>query len=705
MTSIRTCLKRVVKRGLPALNGRRGVLLAACLILLVAVALRCAYWRQYCALPVGRVALGTDAAEYDTWARHILLCGPLREHTGNHAPLYPLALAGMYRLGGVRISVVRALQLALDALSLLLVSGALWRLIGARCALVCAGLWAVYQPLIYYSAEILNEGLSVFFLSSSLFCWAVAHRPGGRGPLKAWPLLLSAALCGFAVLAHPLTVFLAVPYIAYATWRLWRDGSGHWQVCRSVLLPLSAVLPILPVAAWNHAVNGEWIPLQGNEGLQFFVGNNPAATGTFYLRPGPAYDRLAQSPENEGVASSSRAENSLPGRVLHFVAAQPGKAASLLLRKALLTWNAADITSGPDLPEMQVLTPFMRLPLLRFGMLAPLALAGWLWWRRPHLTPFLWAPLWGTLALSLFVTSGRYRLPMTPAIIASAALGVEALIRCWRRDDQRRAIGASLLALLGLGVAHATPVPAIPSSRTESVLLMAEASWQLGQRHEAAALLRGGLDETPGSAAMHHLLGNVLAAEGHLGPAVGALQEAINLEPGRTDALVDMSVALARLGLREDAAMAMRRALEQDPPNAHAWYGLGVIHENNEHPADAETAYRRALATAPTHARARQNLSVLLHTSGRADEARVLYLDLLRLRPRDDKALTGLAVYHAQLGHFPEARALLEKAMAASPRRNDLRQTYEALLLPEGPTPPSPAPGTTTTPVAGDTEK
>lgn len=654
--------------------------LQAVLVLgLLAVLLRLLYWLQYVALPSGRVPVGADVVEYDRWARQILSGEFLWTALPIHAPLYPYWLAGAYALTGVSLPWVRLLQLGLDLVSLVCVALALWRLVNARAAFLAALFWALYQPLIYYSAELLSEVLVVALMSGMLLAWALAHRPGGRAPLRLWPLGVGAFLGGLAAITHPLTLAVSVPFLGWSLWCLHRQYRGRRLVASGALLGGLLVLPVLPVT-WRHAqVSGELVWIQAHSGLNLYIGNNPDADGTCNVRPGPAYEALVRRPYLAGARSEAEARRYFRGEVARFVLRQPLRAAGLILRKAALTWHGADLPSGADLPIVQYQTPFMRLPLLRFGFIGPLALAAWSLrrCRRRHLAPFLWVPLCTTAALALLVTSGRYRLMMTPALLGAAALSCEGLWRCWRRHDRRTWLWALVLSVGGLTLAYAVPAPSLPTAESEAVVLLAEAAWRGRDLPAAEHLVRYGLAGEPGSPALHHLLGNILHEQGHLEAATAALRQALENDPDRLAARVDLAIVLTAGGATAEARGLLAEAAARPDAGAEVWYNLGVLHERLDEPAAAAAAYRQALERDRTHASARLNLAIILLRRGQEAEAEGELEAVLRLRPRDDKALAALGVLYAGRGDSAAAAAFFERALMANPSRDDLRQALE----------------------------
>ncbi len=653
---------------------------------LLAVLLRLLYWLQYVALPAGRVPVGADVVEYDRWARQILSGELLWTELPIHAPLYAYWLAGAYALTGVSLPWVRLLQLGLDLVGLVCVVAALWRLVNRRAAFLAALFWALYQPLIYYSAELLSESLAVTLMAGMLLCWALAHRPGGRGPLRFWPLGAGAFLGGLAAITHPLTLAISVPFAGWSLWCLRRQYRARRLTVSAAALGGLLVLPVLPVT-WRHAqVSGELVLIQAHSGLNLYIGNNPDADGTCNVRPGPAYEALVRRPYLAGARSEAEARRYFRGEVARFVRRQPLRAAWLVWRKAALTWNGADLPSGADLPIVQYQTPFMRLPLLRFGFVGPLALAAWSLrrCRRRHLAPFLWVPLCTTAALALLVTSGRYRLMMTPALLGAAALSCEGLWRCWRRHDRRTWLQALVLAVAGLALAYAVPAPSLPTAEGEAVVLLAEAAWRVRDLPAAEHLVRYGLAGEPGSAALHHLLGNILQEQGHLEEATAALRQAVASDPDRLAARVDLAIALAAGGATAEARELLAAAAARTDAGAEVWYNLGVLRERLGEPAAAADAYRQALERDRTHASARLNLGILLLRGGDEAAAEGELAAVLRLRPRDDKALAALGVLHAGRGDYARAAAFFARAVAANPGRDDLRQALERARVQAG---------------------
>lgn len=397
---------------------------ALCLLAIVLFALffRFVYVAEYMLTPLGIAAVAPDAAAHDSLARQVLA----GEASG--VPLYPRFLALLYRQGGRGLGIVRNLKLWLDTAALALVWMAVRRLWRRRTACLAGLLWAVYLPLIYYSAELHPDGLAVFLLSLGFFLWTFASRPGGFRAV----VLLGIGLCmGLAAAAQPLLLPFAAAAVALGP----------------VLVPGTAPRRArLLAAAW--------------------------------LVPGllAAFSPLAGSrPTSEWGRAPSAVHN------------------------LAYTWSAQEIASGYDLPELQFYTPLMRRPLPRFGWIVPLALFG-LWLRRRDSRVWLWALLPAAHALALAfapLAGGRQRLPMIPALLVLAALGADALVAAWQsREVATWRLATVLLPALFLAV-HLLPAPVPPDSAARSLLLVAEASFRIGDLDHAEAHAAGAAELAP----------------------------------------------------------------------------------------------------------------------------------------------------------------------------------------------------------------
>ena len=173
------------------------------------------------------------------------------------------------------------------------------------------------------------------------------------------------------------------------------------------------------------------------------------------------------------------------------------------------------------------------LPLLRWGLIAPLAIAGLaLGFRRDRNVVLLYLYLAAYLAASLgFFVLSRYRYPVAPVLCLFAGLAV------WRIVDGFRTgrAGAAALAVIVAG---------------GSALAVNQTKFQ-----EQAHL-------------SHYSTGVILGNRGREAEAVQEYLESIRVNADFLPARINLANLYLRLGRRDDAAEAYRDIARRDPARA-----------------------------------------------------------------------------------------------------------------------------------------
>ncbi|NOY82112.1 MAG: tetratricopeptide repeat protein [Kiritimatiellaeota bacterium] len=652
---------------------------------LLAVVVRALYLFQLARLPDAAVAVGPDVREYHTWALDILGGALLWSRVHIHAPLYAYFLAGLYWLTDQNILIVRAVQLGLNVAALILTVLAL-RVSGQRRgALVLAWLWAVYLPMVFYAGELVSEGLLVFWISLALLLFASAARhaadPACRGRNRRLFFLAGLAL-GLAAVTHPLSLGFGLLCPALAARRVGRVRGRRAGASAAGAITLGLLLPVLAVATRNYAVSDEIIPIQARAGLNFFIGNNPAATGTCYVRPGRQYRQLLEAPLRAGIKSEQQSTRFFLDQAWGFIREHPLEWLGLLGRKFLLTWNARELVSGADLPQLRPQPPLMSSTLLRFGPVAPFAFLGLVFVRRRRaLTPFVALVASYTLVLTLLVVSGRYRVGMLPGVLALAAAGLEWLRRAVQRRDGRRLAAGALVLAVGLATAYLPRPPPLPSASAEVALARAEAAYRTGALATAEKAARDALRTAPGQANALMLLGIIAADRGNHQEAIRYYRQALQAAPDDPEASVNLAVSLSILGKKTEAADLLKQTLLRRPDSAQAWYNFGVIQQERGKPTEAADAYRHALRIRPGLPSPHLNLAVILQQQGKLDEALRHYRAAVRVAPRKVNAMNALAVFLAGRGDVRGAVRWFEKSLKLNPNQIHIWLMYSDFLL------------------------
>ena len=176
----------------------------------------------------------SDAAQYQLLAENLaagrgyslVFPGLVTHPTAFRPPLYPLLLAGSYKVFGTHLMVGRGLNLTIGVVVVVLVYLLAERLGGSIAGLVAGAVAAIYPPLIANDVVLLTEPLSLALLLGMLL--AFSYR-------KWW---LAAGLCGLLVLARPSAQYLVLVVTVWALWQFgWKRALGLLGIVGLVISP------------------------------------------------------------------------------------------------------------------------------------------------------------------------------------------------------------------------------------------------------------------------------------------------------------------------------------------------------------------------------------------------------------------------------------------------------------------------------------
>lgn len=411
--------------------------------------------------------LQLDAATYDRWARALAFGGDTGPTTLMQSPVYPWFLSLIYRAFGPELAAARIAQALLGTASCGLIMLAARRFFRSDAAALIAGLVAAfYAPLVFYEGVLLPATLVVFLNALFLAVMFSEGRPG------SWRLLAAGVVLGAAAAANPPTLLLfpfALLHIYFAGARPGAAPAHETQLPRparrflgsSLVLAVGVAAAISPLAVRNALRTGEFIPLSTGAGINFYHGNNPEANG-FYQVPVYRGITLGGTPEEqsinmERVASSesgrtlsqTEVSNFWLGAGLEYIRENPGAWASLVWRKFQFFWNAYERANVENFNFHRRFRGILSLPLLGFGLVAPLGLLGVFLtsgrWRRLSL---LYGGILAYLSTALaFYVLARYRLSVVVFLIPFAGAAVVELFALARG----RRVAELALSLAALG--------------------------------------------------------------------------------------------------------------------------------------------------------------------------------------------------------------------------------------------------------------
>lgn len=527
-----------------------------------------------------------DSLEYLLMARRIREGHLLWDEVTIHSPLYAYWLAGLLHLFRDNLDHLRAAQAtAVGAGTTLFVWSMARRCAGPLAGGVSAWLAATLWPLVYHDAEILVEPLAIVLNAGALWVLMVAR---GRPAVLA----LAGLLLGLSTITRPNAAAFVPIAALWAGWqaRASRGEEGPRAAGRppsrrarapvaAAVVILGAALAVLPVLLRNHAISGAWI-LQTNSGLSFHEGNRPGADGTPNVRPGRPWALLTAMAPARGLTSPAAQDAFYRGLSLRWWREAPDRAFALFVKKVFLFWNAYETRPSLDVYYFRSQSPTLSLPWPGFGTLAPLALLGAgvvLLRRRPETDLLLLYALVYTFATAAFMVSSRYRIPIVPAALPLAGVGVADLVHRLRSGNARRAL-APMMVLIALAVAvRWTPSDLLVRDNAEEHYNEGTRFMEIGRFPEAERAFRRAWVERQDDGRVASNLGALLVRTGRAPEGLGWLRNAVRLYPELPEVWANLGMAALLTGHPEESEKAYRESLRIDPDVGAARLGFGFL--------------------------------------------------------------------------------------------------------------------------------
>lgn len=337
-------------------------------------------------------------------------------------PLYPLLVASCFAVFGKSMAGLAAFQLALDAITLF-VSYQLGRCcLGDRVARVAVVLQALYPFSALYILRCLPEVFFTLLVTTALLLLVKAQNKPCSRKLAAAGLVLGAAVLCKAVALY--FVFLT-PLLG-----LLRPSKVE-GVARYLLIPLVALLTLMPYAIRNYRVTGTPSLLGTAGGYSLYIGNNLETDGLDRDEIGEehraTFNRRMLAASHGYSPVSVEAQPILKAAVMHQFETKPVESAWLIARKATRFWTSIYL---PGNRSFQIVVFATQLACLALALLG----AWGAWQRQAPIHPLLLCIIYFNGIHALVIATFRYCLPIMPAVLLFAACAI-----CSALDRNRHA--------------------------------------------------------------------------------------------------------------------------------------------------------------------------------------------------------------------------------------------------------------------------
>ncbi len=574
--------------------------------------------------PLGR-HLFIDSEIYDSWATDIIKNGIVGNRPFYQDPLYSYTLAFIYSIFSHNLFIVRFFQI----LGGVLVCYFLYRITillfnNEKAGIISSLIGALYLPFIFYEGEVEKTALGVIL--ATLFIWSFLCAYKNKGSWIVPGILLGLAILvrsNFFILGLGLLVFFVV--------------QKNFRKFLFFVLGLSIVIG--PVVLRNSILARELTFTTTQAGQNFYIGNSPYNNTGDYSPP----PWIRRHPRFEEEDFKSHAENKIghalrPSQVSSFYFQQSfafivgnfGKFLNVMFKKILLYFNNYEVPDNQDIGFVAIYSPVLKIPLLQFGLVFALALAGLIFIKKRIVDLLFWTGflIFAVSTVAFFVFS-RYRIPSLPLIIPYAGFGVWRFIEIIKKKEWR---SLNLPALAFAGVFILTLIPL--KSETDLRLTKAQCFGNLATKYYQADSVE---------------------------KAIFLFNRALAIAPFHSNSLHDLGVIYF---FKKDYAQAedyLTKCLKVEPTHYAANFFLARVCDEQNRLPEALDYYEKAKAIQPGNLEIQFNIATVLQKMGRYEKAFAVYEEMLKLAPDNPLIYHNLSVAHFHMKNYQKAKIYLDK--------------------------------------------
>jgi len=566
---------------------------------------------------------GLDTETYIKLA-HRVLGGDLTLGPGLYyvSPLYVYFLAAAFALDD-SLRLVRLAQIVLGtaAVGCVFLTARAW--FGERAAWAAGVIAAFTGVFTFYEIVIMQSALDPFLTAAALLCLARALL-GGSTRMS----VLAGIFFGLQVLNRP-NVVVAIAGVVLCVLLVRRARVA-------ALVTAGVVVALVPVVARNALVSHQFALVSSQGGLNFYIGNNPGATGQYQAVPGVRANIEGQSEDTRAVAEKAVGRPLTDAQVSSYftrlatdwVRANPAAALTLFTRKLALTFNARHQWLDFSYPYYAHDVPSI-LGGLFVGpwLLVPLGLAGLAFARpipagvRPHPTAtardyFAWGSFvpFYAIGVALFFVGERYRLPLFVPLCVTSAGALDQMLEAFRKpasspqpptSARRLTLAACLASIVAFWPFQ------LDSGRFAERLRLSKVLMNRGDYGQAAMELEKAYRLEPGDTTVEFNLGMAQVAQGRAQEGLAHLRHAVDAGVPIKGARYALAGALQATGDSAGAASLLRTFSPQPDEDAESCYQVALVAIDARAPDVAERYLKRAIALRPDWTEAKQELARL----------------------------------------------------------------------------------------------
>jgi tetratricopeptide (TPR) repeat protein len=381
----------------------------------------------------------------------------------------------------------------------------------------------------------------------------------------------------------------------------------------------------------NYLVEKDFVPLVGNFGINFYLGNNPQATGAFFCPSSITMNQqdmfrdskiIARMEQNGADLKTSEVSNFWARKSFDFIIHEPVVSLRLFLKKLSYLFSPQEYIFDNEYDFLRHKVGLFNFLFMTLKFIYPFWVLGMILCLRriKAAAPLYVMILTISLSIALFFVTSRYRMVMMPFAMIFSGFAINEILSSMR---QKRFIKSTLLCI--------------------SVLLI----------FFLAAL------RTPRPGNLEYFRGDSAVFDEHMYKAFDYEQSGDYL----------------------NAIKESQLAHQAEPHNRRASFRLGVLYYRLNDLRQAEDKFKEAIKADGLSVDAYYNLGLIYNQQKRFNEARQMLQKAAFLDPDDPKILFELAVTYKSSGELLKAKNEFDRSLGKLSRwRTEDRKIIEEEL-------------------------
>ena len=188
-------------------------------------------------------------------------------------------------------------------------------------------------------------------------------------------------------------------------------------------------------------------------------------------------------------------------------------------------------------------------------------------------------------------------------------------------------------------------------------------------------------DKQPNNPETHEAWANYYGAQNKLGEAMQEAQQAISLNPNRSESYLLLALLQLRANQSDQAEASFKKAIAVDPKSLNAVLALGGFYQSHNRLPEAEQQFKQAIQIDPSNGVPRAALVRLLMQQGKRDEIVAFLQETKRELPNNHQGYTMLGDYYFATGDMDRAMAEYASLHHDHPKDAQVKKNYIQILI------------------------